>query len=159
MGKPGSLLLAALVLAALVALAGPAQALEDEWNQDVVTSLAKKFEGQVDELFQKARIENQEIAFGTRIQSHLLVDDMRTLRRHARALTRHLQAGASKEESLPLFQRMQVIIHQLHARAPRTQLLSSSQPELDKARGTLNELRAFYGVEPLPPPVAAQQAE
>jgi hypothetical protein len=161
MRKPGTLILSALFAvfaAVLLGLSTPALALEDAWNQELVTQAAEKFEKEVSALYDKARIENQEYQMSpVGIQSYLLVDDMKTLRRHSRALLRNLKNGASRDETVQLFERMQIIIRTLRTRLPSTPLLSGAQPEMDTARGTLNELRAFYGIEPLPPPVAAQQ--
>ena len=158
MPKPGTLILSALFAVGLLGLSTPALALEDAWNQELVTQSAEKFEKMVSALYDKARIENQEYQLSpVGIESYLLVDDMKTLRRHSRALLRNLKNGEGRDATVQLFERMQVIIRDLRTRLPSTPLLSGAQPEMDAARDTLNELRAFYGIEPLPPPVAAQR--
>ena len=158
MTKPGTLILFALFAVGLLGPSTSALALEDEWNQELVSQSAEDLAKQVSALYEKARIENQEYQLSpVGIQSYLLVDDMRTLRRHSRALLRNLKNGDGRDATVQLFERMQIIIRDLRTRLPSTPLLSGAQPELDAARETLNELRAFYGIEPLPPPVAAQK--
>ena len=158
MRKPGTLILSALFAVGLLGLCTSAIALEDEWNQELVAQTAAKFEKEVSGLYDKARIENQELQMShVIIDSYLMVDDMKTLRRHSRALARNLKDGNGRDETIRLFERMQIIIRDLQVRAPSSPLLAGARPELDAARETLNELRAAYGIEPLPPPVAAQQ--
>ena len=158
MRKPGILILSALFAVGLLGLSTSAFALEDEWDQQQVSETAERFENEVSALYEKARIENQQYQVpSVSTESYLLVDDMKTLRRHSRALVRNLENGAGRDATIRLFERMQIIIRDLRVIMPMTHLLSGAQHELDTARATLNELRAFYGIEPLPPPVAAQR--
>ena len=130
---------------------------QDTWNQDDAAKTAKKFSEEVDTIFNLARIENYDNTRTLPVRGHLVVEDLRVLRRHARSLSHRLASGQSMADTRPLFERMEMILGSLRVNARRTPLLADRQPEIDQARETLDQLRAYYGIAP--PDVASPPSE
>ena len=139
------------------AMAETAAVQQDTWNQDDAAKTAKKFSEQIDTIFNLARIENYDNTRTLPVRGHLVVEDLRVLRRHARSLSHRLASGQSMADTRPLFERMEMILGSLRVNARRTPLLADRQPEIDQARETLDQLRAYYGIAP--PDVASPPSE
>ncbi len=130
---------------------------QDTWNQDDAAKTAKKFSEQIDTIFNLARIENYDNTRTLPVRGHLVVEDLRVLRRHARSLSHRLASGQGMADTRPIFERMEMILGSLRVNAARTPLLSDRQPEIDRARETLDQMRAYYGIAP--PDVASPPSE
>ena len=129
----------------------------DPWVQEDVTAAAEKLSEQIDKLYTLARIENYDKTRTLNTTGHLVVEDLRVLRRHARALSQRLASGKDMTETRPIFERIEIILGSLRVNARRTPILEDRQPEIGQAQDTLNELRAYYGIKP--PDVASPPSE
>jgi len=136
----------------LLLLVGPAQAVEDAaWDQERVSALAADFQKNVDELNNRARTEDRQPNQSQRAEVFLLREDISSLTRTSRRLSRHLSNGEGRTETEPLFRRMMVTVRSINARRSGAPILETSGAQIDEARRILGELAAYYG-EVLPPP-------
>lgn len=149
--------LAAASLTALV-LAGNARALEADlaWDQARATSLVQQLHEAVGSLLREAKVEDQNIDQLTAVssQNYLLIQDLRAIKRHTRALARRLEAGQGREESLALFERIQMVVRDAAVKKRRSPLLHDAQAQIDQARGKLEELARYYQKVPTTAPVS-----
>jgi hypothetical protein len=146
----------AAALAGAILLAGNAQALEAEldWNQQDATQLAKQLKTTVDGLIQQGKFEERAAGFSPKsLENYLVIEDLKQLQRYAKVLTAQLEAGKGREDTAGLFRRIQSVARDIEVGQQGSSLLKGSEPELDKARGLIDELEAYYTAST--PPVAA----
>ncbi len=144
---------------AVLLLAGSARALESDlpWDQTKATSLAQQLHKAATSLLRAARIEDQNIDSLTTVssQNYLLIQDLRAIRRHTGALARRLEAGQGAEETLPLFERIRMVVRRAAVNRRSSPLLYDAQGEIDQARANLDELARYYQKPTEQPPVAS----
>ena len=139
----------------LVLLVAPVQAVEEAaWDQARAAALAPEFEKTVTALHRTAKIENRDPNQAKSAEIYLLVQDIQSLSRISRRLSRQLSNGQGRAETDPLFRRLMVIVRDINAQRASAPILENSGAEIDEARRVLGELAAYYG-QVLPPPVAA----
>jgi hypothetical protein len=150
--------LSALAIIGILTLAGTAPALDVEtWDQERVTDVATQFETVVDQLFRAARLETWE-PMQRKNAIYLIVQDLRALRRHSTRLAAQLREGQGRDETLPLFERIERVVRDIRAKRGMAPILQGKEAEIDAARGKLEELSAFYG-RTLPPVAAPPTKE
>ncbi len=149
----------AVALAGVIALAGTAHALEAEkWDQKDVTDLVNELATSVDKLLNQAKLEIRETTYSSKsVENYLLVEDLKSFKRHSRALFKHLEKGASREETAGLFRRIGVIVRDTELQKSQSSLLEGSRVEIESALKIVEQISAFY-IEPQPP-VAAPPPE
>ena len=147
-------------LAGVILLTGTTQAFEAElpWNQEDVTQLAKQLKTTVDGLIQQGEFEERAAGFSPKaLENYLLIEDLKQLKRYAKVLVSQLEAGQGREDTAGLLRRIQTVGRDLEVGKQASPILEGSGPEIDKLRGFLGELQAYY--EPRMPPVAAPPEE
>ena len=85
---------------------------------------------------------------------YLVTEDLKSLHRYTRRLTRQLERGDGKAETSKLFDRTLLLISRLRKSMPATPVFTSNLDGIANARAELEGLAPFYGAT-LPPPVAA----
>lgn len=120
----------------------------DPWNQEEVTKTAVSFSEQMDNLYTLARIENYDNTRTMREVGFLVIEDMKVIRRMARQLKARLEKGESKDETDQIMERIEIVLNNLRVNMTRSPILEDRGPEIAKARDTLDQLRAFYGIAP-----------
>lgn len=118
----------------------------DPWNQEEVTTTAVSFSEQIDKLYTLARIENYDNTRTMREVGFLVIEDMKVLRRMSRQLKSRLEKGEGKDETDQIMERIEIILNNLRVNMTRSPILEDRGPEIAKARETLNQLRAYYGI-------------
>ena len=145
--------LSALTIIGILTLAGTAPALDVEgWDQERITEVAAQFELAVDKLYKSARLETWEPMQRKNV-IYLIVQDLKTLKRHSTRLAAQLRDGQGRDETILLFERIERVVRDIRAKRGMAPILQGKQSEIDATRGKLEELAAFYGKTL--PPVAA----
>lgn len=157
---------AILALFAFMALAGPTAAEEADkakdavaaadsaaWNQDAATEAAKALEAKVGEIFKSIELQDGAIQ-ARQNKTFVVAEDLRSLRRISRRLSRELASGAGREDTAPLFTRTMRMVDRLRLNMPGTPSFVNEIDKIHEARAQLDVLAPMYGVT-LPPPVAA----
>jgi ATP-dependent Lon protease len=147
-----------VVVAGWLVLTGTVRALEDElaWSQEEVAKVAAQFEEAVTGLNSRAKMGRDVQATLTQdARDYLLQEDLKTLQRYAGTLARRLEAGQDREQTAPLFERVEAIVQRAAVKNRAASLLENAQDDIDKARDVLNQLRRYYG-KPTVPPVATE---
>jgi len=120
------------------------------WDQARVTALAEELARSLRELRQAHRREPRP-ALGMQRSHAELQDDFRTMSMTAGRLAGQLEDGASREETLPLVQRLQTLARDAELRARGQHLTSSTAEPVSAAREMVARLEPYYGVgETLP---------
>ena len=140
-----------------VALSGQALALEDSygWNQEDAVAVSGRLAEAVDSLFNEARIEQYEPKLALTAKTYMFVQDLKSLKRRTRALHRHLKNGQGRDDTIRLFERIEVTVRQARVRRATTPVLASSEPEIEAARVQLDDMRDLYYSKPMPQVAAA----
>jgi hypothetical protein len=150
-----------IAAAALLVLAGPAPALEQDlaWNQEEVAKVAEQFYEAVSGLVLRARMgRNVQTTLAQGNRDFLLQEDLSALQRVSAALARRLAQGHDREQTEVLFDRVENVVQRAVVNQRSAQVLENAQSDIDEARGILNQLRLYYG-KPAVPPVAAPPSE
>jgi hypothetical protein len=143
-------------LAGVILLAGTTQAFDAElpWNQEDVTRLAKQLKTTVNGLIQQGEFEERAAGFSPKaLENYLLIEDLKQLERYSKVLVSQLEAGQGREDTAGLFRRIQTVGRDLEVGKQASPILEGAGPEIDKVRGFLGDLKAYY--QPRTPPVAA----
>lgn len=142
--------LARAVLAIWVlALAAPADAAVQEWDQKKVTGLAEQLETATSELWNTFRQEPRPtIGQGQANSFFRLQQQLRQLRSEARSLARMLDDGAGHDESLPSFESMMQTIRIAEDNARRVFTGTAVRERAQAAREILNQMTPFYQADP-----------
>ena len=139
---------AALALS-LVALAAPADAEVQPWDQAKVTELGKQLETTTDELWNTFRRQpSPTLGTGQSNSYFRLQQQLRQLRNEARALSRSLQRGAGHGETLPSFESMMQTIRIAQDNARRVFSTAEVRDRATAAREVLNQMTPFYQADP-----------
>jgi hypothetical protein len=142
--------LSVLAIIGMLALAGPAAALDvQDWNQERVSELATQFQVSADKLYQSARVERYE-PMQRFNKVFLIVEDLNLLRRYASRLARQLQNGENREATEVLVERITFLVREIRVKRTGAQILENSQDEIATARAQLEEIVRYYG-KTLPP--------
>ena len=132
-------------------LAGAAET--PTWDQAAATAAAQSLEQTVNEIRKSIKLEDGAIQ-ARQNKTFVVAEDLRTLERFSRRLSNQLAAGASREDTEPLFTRAMRVVDRLRVNMPGTPSFANEIDKIDTARAQLEVLAPMYGVT-LPPPVAA----
>ena len=151
---------ARIALAALAAaLAAPAQAQTEPWNQEKATALAGELEKAVAGLRDSIRKSPQwEIASQRKTLSRIQ-RKLRSIESTALSLHAHLAKGATMAETRPSYERIQRLKRDAEVQAKHVDVSAFTQPILDRAQEVLSQLAPMYPAEPLPVPKEEQEEE
>jgi hypothetical protein len=138
----------------LLALATSARAELAPWDQAKVTELAKQLEAATRALSDSFRQRPPPtLGSAQRKPFFLLKQQVRSLRREARSMSRALQRGADLEETQPSWDSMMRTVRSAGDIARRTFTHTEIQTRADAVRDLLNQLAPYY--DPNAPPLQA----
>jgi hypothetical protein len=140
--------------AGLLLLVGTAQALEGDadWNQEEVTKAARQLDGTVAGLIAGANLERGPSPGVTiEAKNYLLMEDMKALKRYTGRLAKRLEEGQDREQTAPLFDRIENLTARARASFNYSTLLQGAREQVEEARQVANQLRRYYGKPALPP--------
>ena len=135
-----------LALGLLLGLAGPVGA-ETAWDQAKATETAKQFAKVTADLAQEANVATEMLDSAMSAETYIVYSDLLELKRHARALARHLAKGEGADETRNLYQRIGAIIRQTQTDARFAPVLASdaTQAKIKDARQLVTQLDGLYG--------------
>jgi hypothetical protein len=140
----------AISLVALISLVGIARAEETQltWEQEKVAKVAAEFVAAVDQLHNEARVESYAEDSLQSADMWLVVEDLKSLKRYSGQLARRLEAGEGREDTLRLFERLQMLVRSTRQHKQSAPILEgeAAQAQIAKARAILNQLNGYYGV-------------
>jgi hypothetical protein len=123
---------------------------KSDWDQEGAAKTAAEFAAAVEKLYVQAKVDDQNTAStASGAESYLLVEDLKMLRRHSRRLQRELEKGSGREETLRLYQRLELLIRNARTAKQSAPILQGSEQEIEAARAVMNRLRAYYGAPPV----------
>jgi hypothetical protein len=144
----------AVLAICLLALTEAATAALAPWDQAKVTELAKQLEAATRDLETSFR-KQPTPAKGTPQSTAYwrLKQEVRHLRREARSLSRALQRGADREETLPSYDSLMQTVRSAQTNARRVFTVADVIERANTAREILNQLMPFFdpNAEPLQP--------
>ena len=126
-----------------LALAGPAHAMT-AWDQVKVTELAKNLRDSVDGLRDAIRDSPQWNFSQQKSILYQIRDNLRWIETESGSLYAMLSNGEGMEATLNSYKRIQMLKRDTQSLAQQTQVSAFTQPALDKAKGALDALAAYY---------------
>jgi len=133
----------------VLALAAPAGAAVQPWDQKKVTELGEQLETTTAELWNTFRQQPRPTLGQGQSNSYFrLQQQLRQLRSEARSLARMLDDGAGHDETLPSFESMMQTIRVAEANARRVFSGVGVRERADAVRAVLNQMTPFYQADP-----------
>jgi hypothetical protein len=119
------------------------------WDQQKATSAAESLATSLDGLRTALRQQpSMTLAPGTGSRSiHRLRDRLRLMESESKQLAQQLGEGRGRDETLPIFERINLIRRDAVEQAQRMFLQKPVMDQIESARGSLKELAGLYGVE------------
>jgi hypothetical protein len=153
MSSARALIRGALVLGLTVGLGqvAAAQPKEVGWNQGRVTAIAEALADELAKLDLAAANVPPDISFSQQRAQYTLQEDIRLLKNSSRHLAKQLKAGKSREETRPIYNRMQQIRGSAEENARRTLIPESLMDQILAVGGQILQLQPYYR-EPDPEP-------
>lgn len=150
-----ALVRAALVLGLTLGLAerADAQRKEVSWNQGRVTAIAEALADEVAKLSLAAGKVPPDISYSQQRAQYTLQEDVRLLKNSSRFLAKQLKAGKTRDETRPIFTRMEQIRASAEENARRTLIPEQLMDQILAVGGQLLQLQPYYR-EPEPQPDA-----
>jgi hypothetical protein len=151
-----------ITLTALSALllAGAAQAQLAEWNEDLVLKASRDFTeaaGDVEQELRRSQV-SYTIGSGQSKDFERLRDRVRVIRRGAGRLTRLLEKGKGRDETLPIYERMMVQVRDAQEIARRLNMGDPLLNAMGRAGDALRRLAPYYDPKANEKPDAEAQA-
>jgi hypothetical protein len=131
-------------------LAG-AQAKEVGWNQGRATAIAEALADELAKLNLAAANVPPDISMSQQRAQYTLQEDIRLLKNSSRFLAKQLKAGKTREETRPIYDRMQQIRGSAEENARRTLIPESLMDQILAVGGQILQLQPYYR-EPDPEP-------
>lgn len=133
----------------VLALAAPAGAAVQPWDQKKVTELGEQLETTTSELWNTFRQQPRPtVGQGQANSFFRLQQQLRQLRNEARSLARMFDDGAGHDETLPSFESMMQTIRIAEENARRVFTGTAVRERAQAAREVLNQLTPFYQADP-----------
>jgi hypothetical protein len=119
------------------------------WDQERAASQAADLDTALSGLRDALRNEPSAsiVPGGGSMQRHRIRDRLRVMENESRFLAEQLKGGSSRDETLPVFERIDLIRRDAVEDARRIFLSKPVLDKIDAARGPLEELAKLYGVE------------
>lgn len=146
LGMPGRIFAFAAVVAVGFGATG-AKAEPATWDQKRVTSIAQKLAVSIGEL--RETIRKQPVASNTpqtKVRYQAL-DDLRTMKQVCDNLARDLKAGRGREETYPIYQRIQGIRRDLDSHGRKADVKMDTLNSYAKTADLLRQLAPYYEEE------------
>jgi hypothetical protein len=135
--------LAGLALAA--ATAGEARAQKAQWEQDQVVAAAASLAGAVKELRDEVRKQGRPNLGSMQSRAWMrFTDTLRLIESESKELSNELAQGRGHDETLPIYERMGMLIRDAREESRSLMLTQPVQQRIDAARDALRALEPFY---------------
>ncbi len=136
----------ALVLGWTLGIAQLAAAQETEpgWNQGRVTAIAEALAEEVTKLNIAVTKVPPDISFSQQRAQYTLQEDIRLLKNSSRHLANQLKAGKTREETRPVYNRMQQIRSSAEENARRTLIPEQLMDQILAVGGQILQLQPYY---------------
>ena len=136
----------ALVLGLTLGLAplATAQPKEVGWNQGRVTAIAEALADEMAKLDLAAAKVPPDISFSQQRSQYTLQEDIRLLKNSSRHLATQLKAGKGREETRPIYDRMQQIRASAEENARRTLIPEQLMDQILAVGGQILQLQPYY---------------
>ena len=119
------------------------------WDQERVAKIAADLYEAVKDLRDTARKQPPPTAGSLQTRSHYrLLDDLRLIRNETKHLANELKAGQSRDETFPVYRRVQGLRRTAAENARRLFIHEPVLAKIDAARDVLRRLRPYYEEEP-----------
>jgi hypothetical protein len=119
------------------------------WNQGRVAAIAEKLAAEFEELQTQAMQHPPDISFSQQRAQYELEEDIRLLKSTSQHLATQLKAGKGREETRPIFKRMETLRADAEENARKTVVTESLLDQILEAGGVLLQLQPYYReVEP-----------
>lgn len=114
------------------------------WNQGRVTAIAEKLAAELKELQLQASQHPPDISFSQQRAQYELEEDIRLLKNTSQHLAAQLKAGKGREETLPIFRRMETLRADAEENARKTVVTEHLLDQILEAGGVLLQLQPYY---------------
>jgi hypothetical protein len=114
------------------------------WNQGRVTAIAEKLAAEFAELQLQASQHPPDISFSQQRAQYELEEDIRLLKNTSQHLATQLKAGKSREETRPIFNRMETLRADAEENARKTVVTEHLLDQILEAGGVLLQLQPYY---------------
>ena len=149
----------ALVLAmgggALAEEAQPSETEEGGWNQGRVAAIAEEFAAEMVKLRSEAKRVPPDISFSQQRAQYQMQEDIRLLKNTSGHLASQLRAGKSREETRPVYNRLETLVKSAEENARKTLVPGMFMDQILAAGGVLLQLRPYYRDEERPESASA----
>lgn len=143
-----SLWIGAALLALLVPVAAPAQQEAKEWDRARVAALTGELHETVAGLKAETQSRTRDVGTMQAAAYYRLLDNLRLLDRETRHIHGALEAGASREETLPTYARIAMLRRDCAEEMRRQLLAAPVRERLEDARSIVKEMDPYYGFDP-----------
>jgi hypothetical protein len=132
---------------ALCVAAGAAWAQGAQWEQDQVAAAARKLADAVKDLRSEVRKQGSPGVASMQSRAwHRFTDELRLIESESKELASALEAGRGHDETLPIFERMQMLIRDAREESRSLMIAQPVQQRIDAAREALRALEPYYDV-------------
>lgn len=145
---PGRWALAVGLVSWLLPAAAAAQEGDRGWNQGRVTAIAEALADEMSKLDLAAGQVPPDISYSQQRAQYTLQEDIRLLKNTSRHLASQLKAGKGREETRPVFQRMEQIRASAEENARRTLIPEQLMDQILAVGIQLLQLQPYYREEP-----------
>jgi len=114
------------------------------WNQGRVTAIAEKLAAEFAELQLQASQHPPDISFSQQRAQYELEEDIRLLKNTSQHLAAQLKAGKGRDETLPIFRRMETLRADAEENARKTVVTEHLLDQILEAGGVLLQLQPYY---------------
>jgi hypothetical protein len=121
-----------------------AQQKEAGWNQGRVTAIAEALAEEVSKLDMAAARVPPDISYSQQRAQYTLQEDIRLLKNSSRHLANQLKAGKAREETRPIFNRMEQLRGSAEENARRTLIPEQMMDQILNVGGQLLQLQPYY---------------
>lgn len=114
------------------------------WNQGRVTAIAEKLAAEFGKLQMEAMRRPPDISFSQQRAQYELEEDIRLLKNTSQYLATQLKAGKTREETLPIFKRMETLRADAEENARKTVVTDEIMDQIFAAGAVLLQLQPYY---------------
>lgn len=140
-------LLATLILFLSMFATLPAAAEPKEWDQEVVTKLARELADAAGDIRRSVRSRPPSDQLNQRRLRQDTLDDLRVVENSVNSLATRLEAGEGREETYPTYRRIRRLRARISRNAGLAALKQPTVPKLERARELLEQLEPYYEAE------------
>ena len=137
-------LLATLILFLSMFATLPAAAEPKQWDQEVVTKLARELADAAGDIRRSVRSRPPSDALNQRRLRQDTLDDLRVVENSVNSLATRLEAGEGREETYPTYSRIRRLRARISRNADLAALKQPTVPKLERARELLEQLEPYY---------------